>query len=205
MDDDDLRRGQPTTHKKFNEATAILAGDALQTMAFEIIVTSDALSDAQKVAASQVVAKASGALGMVLGQAVDLSFENTQPKLAQLANMHQLKTGALINAAVDLGAIASHASTQQRQALSSYAEAVGLAFQVQDDILDVTATTEQLGKPQGSDEQLNKATYVSLLGLESARKKALNLNEQALTALNTFGDSALELHQLANYIVQREY
>jgi geranylgeranyl pyrophosphate synthase len=202
MDNDDLRRGKPTCHIAFNEASAILAGDGLQALAFELITASDFPATAQ-IALIRALAKGSGIDGMVLGQAIDLAAVDHQLDLLQLETMHRHKTGALIRASVAMGAICADADTAQLAALDRYAAAIGLAFQVQDDILDVISDTLVLGKQQGADIARNKPTYVSLLGLEAAKVKALELHRQALDALANFGESATQLRQLANYIVQR--
>lgn len=206
MDDDDLRRGKPTCHIAFDEASAILAGDALQCLAFEALGNIQELADSEKLAMVLALAKASGDKGMVAGQAIDLGAVDSQLSLQELQNMHGLKTGALIRASVELGARATgEATTKQLQQLDRYACAIGLAFQVQDDILDVTASTETLGKQQGADLALNKPTYVSLLGLEVARAKAQDLHRQALAALDSFGERAEPLRQLSEYIISREH
>lgn len=206
MDDDDLRRGKPTCHIAFDEASAILAGDALQCLAFEALSNISDLADAEKLAMVLTLAKASGDKGMVAGQAIDLGAVDSQLSLQELQNMHGLKTGALIRASVELGARATgQATAEQLQQLDRYACAIGLAFQVQDDILDVTASTEILGKQQGADLALNKPTYVSLLGLEEARAKAQDLHRQALVALDAFGERAEPLRQLSEYIISREH
>jgi len=186
MDDDELRRGQPTCHIKFDEATAILAGDALQALAFELIADSDKLSDIQKVKAIQVLAKASGAAGMVGGQAHDFASEGKQLTQIELEQVHNKKTGALIAACTEMAAIAANASEYTYQALKEFSLTLGLAFQVADDILDITSSTEVLGKPQGADHELDKATYPKLLTLKGAqnyleqlKKKALHLLEEA--------------------------
>lgn len=202
MDDDDLRRGKPTCHIAFNEATAILAGDGLQTLAFALLCETDLDAQAQ-IQLVQQLAKGSGLGGMVMGQAIDLAAVEQQLSLAELEFMHRHKTGALIRSSVAMGAIAAGANKEQLVALDSYADAIGLAFQVQDDILDVTADTATLGKQQGADIARNKPTYVSLLGLNGARTKVQELHQQALNALNVFGDSAGQLRQLAHYIVDR--
>jgi geranylgeranyl pyrophosphate synthase len=202
MDDDDLRRGKPTCHIAFNEASAILAGDGLQTLAFELLTRTD-LAPGIQIDLIRQLASSSGVDGMVLGQAIDLAAVDQQLNLAQLEHMHRHKTGALIRAAVAMGALAAGASNTQLQALDTYAAAIGLAFQVQDDILDVTADTATLGKQQGADMARNKPTYVSLLGLDKARAKAAELHQQALAALGEFGESAMHLRQLAHYIVAR--
>ena len=203
MDDDDLRRGKPTCHIAFSEATAILAGDALQTFAFELLSEAGNVDAKVQIALVSQLAKASGVQGMVLGQAIDLASVDKTIDLAQLENMHRHKTGALIRASVSMGATAVGASAAQLNALDAYAAAIGLAFQVQDDILDVTADTETLGKQQGADVARNKPTYVALLGLEGARAKAQELHQQALSALNKFGESADYLRALSAYIIER--
>jgi farnesyl diphosphate synthase/geranylgeranyl diphosphate synthase type II len=204
MDDDDLRRGKPTCHIAYNEATAILAGDGLQTLAFDYLSRTDLPPDIQMELVKTLVA-GSGVDGMVLGQAIDLSAVNQQLTLEQLENMHRHKTGALIRASVRMGAIAAGADKEQLNKLDNYAAAIGLAFQVQDDILDVTSDTATLGKQQGADIAHNKPTYVSLLGLEAAREKAQTLYNDAINSLNGFDDSADHLRQLAAYIVERVY
>lgn len=202
MDDDDLRRGKPTCHIAFTEATAILAGDGLQTLAFDLLTTTD-LPAATQIKLIRQLAKGSGVDGMVLGQAIDLAAVDHQLDLAQLETMHRHKTGALIRASVAMGAVSAGADDNQLAALDDYAAAIGLAFQVQDDILDVTSDTATLGKQQGADIARNKPTYVSLLGLDAAKTKADELHRQALGALGVFEESAEPLRQLASYIVQR--
>lgn len=202
MDDDDLRRGKPTCHIAFTEATAILAGDGLQTLAFNLLTTTD-LPAATQIKLIRQLAQGSGVDGMVLGQAIDLAAVDHQLDLAQLETMHRHKTGALIRASVAMGAISAGADDNQLAALDGYAAAIGLAFQVQDDILDVTSDTATLGKQQGADIARNKPTYVSLLGLDAAKAKADELYRQALGALSGFDESAAPLRQLASYIVQR--
>ncbi len=202
MDDDDLRRGKPTCHIAFTEATAILAGDGLQTLAFDLLTTTD-LPAATQIKLIRQLAQGSGVDGMVLGQAIDLAAVDHQLDLAQLETMHRHKTGALIRASVAMGAISAGADDNQLAALDDYAAAIGLAFQVQDDILDVTGDTATLGKQQGADIARNKPTYVSLLGLDAATIKADELYRQALGALSGFDESAAPLRQLASYIVQR--
>lgn len=202
MDDDDLRRGKPTCHIAFTEATAILAGDGLQTLAFNLLTTTD-LPAATQIKLIRQLAQGSGVDGMVLGQAIDLAAVDRQLDLVQLETMHRHKTGALIRASVAMGAISAGADDNQLAALDGYAAAIGLAFQVQDDILDVTSDTATLGKQQGADIARNKPTYVSLLGLDAAKAKAGELYRQALGALSGFDESAAPLRQLASYIVQR--
>lgn len=203
MDDDDLRRGEPTCHIAFDEATAILAGDALQCLAFEVLLGADA-SPQILVPVMREFARASGAKGMVAGQAIDLAAVATHPTPDLLERMHVHKTGALIEAAVVMGALASGLNEiRPLKSLRTYAKAVGLSFQVQDDILDVTADTATLGKRQGADRDRGKPTYVSLLGLDGARSKARQLHEEAISALGEFGDNANILRDLSAYVVQR--
>ncbi|WP_427027033.1 (2E,6E)-farnesyl diphosphate synthase [Klebsiella oxytoca] len=210
MDDDDLRRGQPTCHIKFGEANAILAGDALQTLAFSIL--SDApmpeVPDRDRLAMISELAQASGIAGMCGGQALDLEAEGHQVDLPSLERIHRHKTGALIRAAVRMGALsAGEAGRRALPALDRYAENIGLAFQVQDDILDVVGDTATLGKRQGADQQLGKSTYPALLGLEQARKKAHDLITNARRSLNELAAQSLDttaLEALANYIIQRD-
>ena len=206
MDDDDLRRGQPTTHIAYDEACAILAGDGLQALAFEVIGNAQLNpQDAQtRLDMLMILARAAGSAGMVGGQAIDLESVGRKIDQAALETMHRHKTGALIEASVQLGALASgRANTDALQALRRYAEAVGLAFQVQDDILDVESDTATLGKTQGKDQAHHKPTYPALLGLDEAKAYALALRDQALAALEGFGDSAEPLRALARYIVER--
>ena len=203
MDDDDLRRGKPTCHIAFNEATAILAGDALQTFAFELLSEAESVDSTIQIALVRQLAGASGVRGMVLGQAIDLEAVDTLINIEQLENMHRHKTGALIRASVSMGATALGATNAQLKALDEYASAIGLAFQVQDDILDVIADTETLGKQQGADIARNKPTYVALLGLDGARAKAQELHQQALVALKDFDESANYLRALSAYIIER--
>ena len=208
MDNDDLRRGQPTCHKAFDEATAILAGDALQAFAFEILASDQALqtSPGNRIDMIKLLAQASGSNGMAGGQAIDLAAVGKSLKLEELENMHLLKTGALIRASVLLGAMCSpNIQASKLEALDTYAHCVGLAFQIHDDVLDVTADTETLGKPQGSDELQNKPTYPSLLGLDGAKSRALDLHQRALAALDVFDESADILRQLSAYIIEREH
>lgn len=206
MDDDELRRGQPTCHIAFDEATAILAGDALQTLAFELLSEANSeLTSASQLQLVQSLAKASGYLGMCGGQAMDLAATDQHIKLEQLEQIHQAKTGALLRCAVDMAAIVAQVSEQERTTLQQFASAIGLAFQVQDDILDVISDTETLGKPQGSDEAANKSTYPALLGLSGARQKADALLQSALQALQTLPYNSQQLEAFAHYIVARNY
>lgn len=206
MDDDDLRRGQPTTHKAFDEACAILAGDGLQSLAFSALLDArlSPQADATRLSMVRTLARAAGPAGMVGGQAIDLGSVGVKLDQQALEFMHRHKTGALIEASVRLGALASaRASQVQLEALQVYAQAVGLAFQVQDDILDVESDTATLGKRQGADIARDKPTYPALLGLEAAKAYAIELRDQALVALEGFGESAEPLRALARYIVER--
>ncbi|MEB2858537.1 farnesyl diphosphate synthase [Pseudomonas atacamensis] len=206
MDDDDLRRGQPTTHKKFDEACAILAGDGLQSLAFSALLD-PRLSDCSSEIRLQMVtalAHAAGPAGMVGGQAIDLGSVGLKLDQTALEQMHRHKTGALIEVSVRLGALASGlAQPDQLQALQTYAQVIGLAFQVQDDILDVESDTATLGKRQGADIARDKPTYPALLGLDAAKAYALELRDQALQALRPFDAAAEPLRELARYIVER--
>ncbi|WP_263264753.1 (2E,6E)-farnesyl diphosphate synthase [Pseudomonas sp. RIT-PI-S] len=206
MDDDDLRRGQPTTHKAFDEACAILAGDGLQALAFSALsdATLGQLGDSTRLQMVRALAQGAGAAGMVGGQAIDLGSVGMKLDQAALEQMHRHKTGALIEASVVLGALASErARPDDLKALKTYARAVGLAFQVQDDILDVESDTATLGKRQGADIARDKPTYPALLGLEAAKAYAEELRDQALHALRPFSASAEPLRELARYIVER--
>jgi len=206
MDDDDLRRGKPTCHKAFDEATAILTGDALQSLAFEVLARDEKMTaaPAQRLAMVAELAQASGSCGMAGGQAIDIAAEGQRLNLEQLQTMHRYKTGALIRAAVRLGALsAADAGDERRTGLDRYAEAIGLAFQIRDDILDVEADTATLGKPQGSDLAKDKPTYTALLGLEGAREKAQTMHQEALAGLASFGPEADPLRRLSAYIVER--
>lgn len=207
MDDDDLRRGRPTCHMAFDEATAILAGDALQALAFEIICNDDTMKadDTTRLQLIKELSIASGSLGMAGGQAVDLASVGKKLDLTQLEEMHRLKTGALIRASVIMGAMNSQkCDSETLSKLDQYSQHVGLAFQVQDDILDVISDTETLGKPQGSDIELNKPTFPELMGLESSQKYATQLHQQALDCLSGFDHKADTLRQLSAYIVERK-
>ncbi|MDO3386771.1 polyprenyl synthetase family protein [Gilvimarinus sp. SDUM040013] len=205
MDDDDLRRGQPTCHIAFDEATAILAGDALQTLAFELLAKAPELSDSTRLALIQTLARGAGAQGMVLGQAIDLAAVDQELTLSQLEHMHRCKTGALIDASITMGAWVGAANSESLSVLTEFSRALGLAFQVQDDILDVTSDTQTLGKQQGADQARNKPTYVSLLGLDGARQKAQDLYRQALDCLPHLPGNTQTLRVIAQYIVERKH
>jgi geranylgeranyl pyrophosphate synthase len=206
MDDDDLRRGQPTCHKAYDEATAILAGDALQSMAFELLSSAEQFSSDSRIKMIQLLSKASGPKGMVLGQAIDFDSVGQSLSLAQLENMHRHKTGALIEASVQIGALTSQTEVTAKEydALTKYAQAIGLAFQVQDDILDIISDTETLGKTQGADIALNKPTYPALLGLDGAKEKLENLHKESIDALdNLQGRNTEQLCAISDYIISR--
>lgn len=204
MDNDDLRRGQPTVHIAYDEAIAILAGDALQAWAFELLTKIEKLPAETVLAMVKELAQAAGASGMVEGQAQDIEATGAVQTLDQLKQLHQLKTGALIRAALRLGALAMNAGPKERRLLSNYGDAVGLCFQVVDDILDVTTDTATLGKTAGKDEQADKLTYVKLLGLEGAKAEAQRLCDDA-KAIAAQMPNAEPLNQLADYFVQRAY
>ncbi len=206
MDDDDLRRGKPTCHKAYDEATALLVGDSLQALAFEILAH-DALltaNPARRLEMIAALARAAGSQGMAGGQAIDLASVGKRLGLDELQDMHARKTGALIRAAVRLGALAAERAGENLiAALDHYAEAVGLAFQIADDVLDVEGETGVLGKRAGADEARNKPTYATLLGPDGARTKAKALLDHALESLAPLGDNGAMLTQLARYIVER--
>lgn len=212
MDDDDLRRGKPTCHKAFDEATAILAGDALQTLAFDILANhtfsnnySYSKSSVQVKLIQQLV-RASGYQGMCGGQALDLAATNKAISLSELEVLHSLKTGALLEASVLMPTICSEQVTlDHKKILSEYAKLIGLAYQVQDDIIDLTSTEEELGKPVGSDLAANKSTYPALLGLQGAQDKAENLLQQALQALARLPYNTQSLADFATFIVKRSH
>ncbi|MGP8306457.1 (2E,6E)-farnesyl diphosphate synthase [Vibrio sp. YIC-376] len=207
MDDDELRRGQPTCHIKFDEATAILTGDSLQTLAFTILADGALNPEAEKQRINMIkaLAHASGANGMCVGQALDLGAENRQISLEEMEEIHRKKTGALIDCAVKLGALAAgEKGIEVLPHLERYSKAIGLAFQVQDDILDIISDTETLGKPQGSDQELNKSTYPSLLGLEGAIEKAHSLLQEALQALEAIPYNTQLLEEFARYVIERK-
>ncbi|WP_407332407.1 (2E,6E)-farnesyl diphosphate synthase [Enterovibrio sp. 27052020O] len=206
MDDDSLRRGHATCHIAFNEANAILAGDALQTLAFSILADGQlsAEGDTYRIQMVKELATASGAMGMCLGQALDLAAEGKQVDLAALETIHRNKTGALIRCAVRLGAYAAgEKGVACLTQLDTFSNAIGLAFQVQDDILDIISDTETLGKPQGSDLAAEKSTYPALLGLEGAQEKAALLYQEALQALDAIPYNTEQLELFARYIVER--
>ena len=205
MDDDDLRRGKPTVHKAYDEATAILVGDGLQALAFEWIVDTPDLTPLQQVQLVKLLSKSVGFDGMVGGQAMDIAAEGQSLAPAELAQVHARKTGALIEASVVAGAICANATDVQQVSLNTFAQRIGLAFQVMDDVLDVTATSEELGKTAGKDIDAEKSTYVASMGIEGARDYAETLLSEAIDALNEFGDAASELKQLGHLMVHRSF
>lgn len=205
MDDDALRRGKPTVHIAYDEATALLVGDALQAQAFEVLAAAPSMPAERLLPMLKLLAQAAGSAGMCGGQAIDLDSVGLSLTLAQLERMHQLKTGALLRAAVLLGAMCGkQLEAHEQAALETYANAIGLAFQVVDDVLDATADSATLGKTAGKDAAANKPTYVSILGLAPSRALAQQLRDTAHGALAPFGEQARRLRELADLIVQRK-
>jgi geranylgeranyl pyrophosphate synthase len=206
MDDDDLRRGQPTCHRAFDEATAILAGDTLHTLAFELLATAGGYSPEQRVALIATLCRAAGSEGMAAGQMQDMQAQRQLLTLAALEEMHYLKTGRLITAALQMGLIASGRDPVGLSiALQDYGDAIGLAFQVHDDILDITGSAEVLGKSSGADEKQGKSTFPGLIGLDASRDRARQLCDQACLALADHAPADTPLLALARYIVEREH
>jgi len=204
MDDDDLRRGRPTNHKVYGEATAVLAGDALLTAAFEFMLAPGRIPAERAMAAAEVLARAAGGRGMVGGQVLDMAGEGHALSLAEVEELQRLKTGALIAAAAEMGCIVAGGTPEQREAVRRYAEKLGLAFQIQDDILDVVGDTATLGKPVGSDAKREKTTFVTLKGLEACRALVGRLTQEAKQALAIFGDAGEALCWLAESLAGRE-
>jgi farnesyl diphosphate synthase len=202
MDDDDLRRGRPTVHKAYDEATALLVGDALQTRAFEVLANTQCDADT-RLAMISVLASASGSRGMAGGQAIDLESVGKKLDLAGLKQMHAMKTGALLSCSVQMGGIAAKLNATQMQHLKNYSEALGLAFQIVDDVLDATADSQTLGKTAGKDAANDKPTYVTLMGLDYAKQAATDLQETAIASLESFGAKAQALKDLALLVVNR--
>jgi len=204
MDDDDLRRGRPTVHRAFDEATAILAADALQPLAFHTLGVSAALSDREKAATMSIIAAAAGSLGMTGGQSIDLASEGKTLSADELRTMHSLKTGALLCACVmAVCELSDVIAEEQKSALQLFADNIGLAFQIRDDILDVEGETELIGKAAGADQRLAKATWPSVFGLQGSKDQCHTLLEASLTSLDLFGQDASQLRWLARYIVER--
>ena len=206
MDNDSLRRGKPTCHVKYGEATALLVGDALQTQAFDVLARPSGLPASRQLAMLSVLAKAGGSRGMAGGQAIDLANVGKQMAQTDLEQMHNLKTGALIRTAVLLGAMSCpNLSENSLAVLDDYAAKLGLAFQVIDDVLDCEADTATLGKTAGKDADNDKPTYVKLMGLDGARAYAYQLTDEAVSLLEPFGNKALRLRQLAEFTIARKY
>jgi farnesyl diphosphate synthase len=204
MDDDDLRRGQPTVHRAFDEATAILAADALQPLAFQVLATTPALSDPEKLAAVNIVATACGSLGMTGGQSIDLASEGKTLSCDELEEMHSLKTGALFSACVMTTCeLSASINKSQKAALGSFADKIGLAFQIRDDILDVEGETHVIGKSAGADQRMEKATWPSVFGLEESREQCQSLLEAGLQEIEQFDEAGALLRRLAKYIIER--
>ncbi|MCK8826621.1 polyprenyl synthetase family protein [Natroniella acetigena] len=205
MDDDDFRRGKKTNHKVFGQGMAVLAGDALLTYAFELLAEIDDLPAERVLLATSKLAKAAGKQGMVGGQAADLLAEGQEIDKQELKYIHTHKTGALLEAAVSMGAILGGASDEQLFALQEYAQGIGLAFQIVDDILDIEGDAEKIGKDVGSDLEQDKATFPALYGLERSKEMAAENCQRAKEAINIFGEQAEVLRKLADYIIEREY
>jgi len=203
MDDDDLRRGKPTLHHVYPEGFAVLAGDYLLTYAFEILTSCDDLSDRQKVELIATLAQRAGGHGMIAGQILDLSYEDKPVDINILQQIHSHKTAAMIMASVEFGGIIAGASAEELECLQKFGKDIGLAFQVIDDILDITAEAEELGKPIGSDLENNKATYVSLLGLKKSKECAQSLYDSSLHALDQLSGDTSKLASLAEMVITR--
>ena len=206
MDDDDLRRGRPTSHKVFGEAVAILSGDALLTLAFEILACNLARPDAIRFRMPFKSLRASGSIGMIAGQVADMEAEGSQQiSVKQLQYIHASKTAALLSCSLRLGAMSANATPARLQALSEFGRHVGLAFQVVDDILDVTQSSDRLGKTAGKDQAAAKATYPALMGLSRSRRQAARLTQKAFDAIKPFGAKAKALHAMADFLLHRDY
>lgn len=204
MDDDDLRRGKPTVHRQFDEATAILAADALQPLAFRVLAEVPEIPSKTCVRLVRLVANACGSIGMTGGQSLDLAAEGQTLSATEIEDMYAMKTGALIHAAIVSAAMMSADLTAaRRSALDAFGRTIGVAFQIKDDILDVEGETDVIGKPSGSDERLNKATYPGLLGMQEGRRRCDELLQSALERLDDFGDDAAALRWIARFIVER--
>ncbi len=203
MDDDDMRRGKPSNHKVFGYANALLAGDGLLTLAFETVLSASDLSYEQKAKAGLELAKAAGCAGMIAGQVMDLENETKQADIDCVTTTDKLKTGEMIKVSAVLGCIAANADERKIKAAETYCEKIGLAFQIVDDILDVTSSEAELGKPIGSDNENGKSTYVSLLGLEKSNETALKLTDEAKNSLEIFGKDGEFLLELADSLISR--
>jgi len=205
MDDDDLRRGRPTCHKVFGEGMAVLCGDALLTESFALVAWMEPVSRYSAAAYVRELAAAGGSLKLIGGQVLDLEGEGRNLTKGQLVKIHEAKTAALLTTSLRLGAMGANATTAKLEALTAFGHALGLAFQVIDDILDVTQSTAKLGKTAGKDAEVKKATYPAILGLDRSRKEAASLTAEALAALAPFGAKATRLRQIAEYLLVREY
>ncbi len=206
MDDDDLRRGKPTVHKKFDEATAVLAGDGLLTLAFEVLADPETHTDpAVRISLVNAYARASGVRGMVGGQMIDLQAESRSLNLDEITQLQRLKTGALISVACEAGAILGSADNNAKAALQDYSRDLGLAFQIADDLLDVEGSVEETGKAVNKDAAAGKGTFVSLLGVDGARARARELADQAVSSLSIFGAAADHLRETALFVVERRH
>lgn len=207
MDNDDLRRGRPTTHRAFDDATAILVGDALQMQAFEILTSDPSLpaDPAIRLELVRLLASAGGSLGMTGGQALDIAAEGTRPSIAELDQIHALKTGRLIRAGILMAAVAGRAEAHQLEPLSEFGDCIGLAFQIRDDLLDLEGDEQKLGKPKGSDLLLDKATYPAVIGVDASRKRLEALRDESLRHLARLGSGADTLRELALQLIDREY
>lgn len=203
LDNDDFRRGKPTCHKKFGEATAVLAGDALLTMAFRLIASTPDAGKSGTINVIGELSRAAGSTGMIGGQMVDIESEGKEVSFPVLEYIHIHKTGALMLAAVRCGAILGGATEEELKSLTQYGEACGLAFQIADDILDVEGSSGEMGKPTGGDEKKGKATYPSILGLSESKERAAELSERAIDAISGFGEKADPLRTIARYITSR--
>lgn len=203
MDNDDLRRGKPTNHKKFGEAMAILAGDALLNKAFETALSAKSENPSLTLRAMAILAGSSGTEGMIGGQVVDIESEGKQIGVSELRYLHQLKTGAIIRSSCTIGAVLSGASEEEIKAVDEFASSLGVAFQIRDDILDCIGTEEELGKPIGSDAEEGKNTYVSLLGLEKSKELVAEYSQKAVKALHIFGEKAEFLRWITEYLITR--
>lgn len=207
MDDDDFRRGKLSNHKKYNEATAILAGDGLLNMAFEVMLNESLKLDVDKsllLKAISIVAESSGTKGMIGGQIIDMFCEDSIKDISDLEYLHKHKTGAIIKSSAVVGGLLGGASEEELKSIEIFADNLGLAFQIQDDVLDVEGNAQKLGKPTGSDKNNNKKTYVSMLGLEEAKSLQKKLTDEAIEAISVFGEKADMLVELCKYLLKRE-
>lgn len=205
MDDDDMRRGRPTCHRAFDEATAILAGDTLHTLAFEVLAARGDFTPQQRIAMIRSLTAAAGVEGMAAGQTRDMLAQGQDLTLPALEEMHYLKTGRLITASLELGALAANADSTTLERVRQYGDRIGLAFQIHDDVLDITGTTEELGKPSGSDHRHEKSTFPGLIGLDASRERARKLADEACALIAPLGEKSAMLCQLAGFMVSRRH